>query len=433
MPKLSIVVPSLNVHKYIRECLDSIINQTCTDIEVICVDAGSTDGTLEILQEYAQKDARIKLIISSKKSYGYQVNLGMDQASGEYVGIVESDDFIETDMYEHLYKTAKENNLDCVKGDHHIVKGEKSDYDKVLIKALSGDNELLYGQILGLNEYDKKFAGYLYTWAGIYKREYIEENRIRHNETPGASYQDNGFWFQTMIYAKRMMFVNFSGYNLRRDNFDSSFFSKEKMHCIRDEYDFIHKIIEEADIDNKQTLLEYCFKFRFYAYTGQERRLNDHNFTIFYKYLWEDTHKALEKNEINLKLFQQKYMMYLVYVLNCDEPLRFISSDFVRTDTMNLMTNSDNIYLYGAGIIGRQIYEKLQEIGLESKVKGFIVTDKSNKTNIDGLQVFQYDEVQVGPDDIIIISVKDAFKQEIEDILRDNYKCKVFYWKTVFW
>lgn len=433
MPKISIVVPSLNVHKYIRECLDSILNQTCTDIEIICVDAGSRDGTLEILQEYAKKDLRIKLIGSSKKSYGYQVNLGMDQASGEYVGIVESDDFIDPDMYQYLYQIAKENDLDCVKGNHHIVKGDKLDYDKHLIKALSGDNKLLYEQILGLDEYEKKFAGYLYTWAGIYKREYIEENRIRHNETPGASYQDNGFWFQTMIYAKRMMFVNFSGYNLRRDNFDSSFFSKEKMHCIRDEYDFIHKIIEEENIDNKQTLLEYCFKFRFYAYTGQERRLDDNNFAIFYKYLWEDTHKALEKNEINLKLFQKKYMMYLVYVLNDDSPLRFISLHFVRADIMKLMTNSGNIYLYGAGIIGKQIYEKMQEVGLERKIKGFIVTDKSNATNIDGLQTYQYDEIQVEPDDIVIISVKDAYKQEIEDILRDNYKCKCFYWKTVFW
>ena len=98
MPKISIIMPSLNVAAYIRECIESVINQTITDIEILCIDAGSTDGTLEILEEYAIKDSRIRLIKSDKKSYGYQINTGIDMAMGEYLGIVETDDCIETDM-----------------------------------------------------------------------------------------------------------------------------------------------------------------------------------------------------------------------------------------------------------------------------------------------------------------------------------------------
>ena len=101
--KVSVILPSLNVKKYIRECIDSVIHQTLKEIEVIFVDAGSTDGTLEILEEYSSKDDRITLMRSDKKSYGYQVNLGIKQARGKYIGIVETDDFIDPKMYEELY------------------------------------------------------------------------------------------------------------------------------------------------------------------------------------------------------------------------------------------------------------------------------------------------------------------------------------------
>ena len=100
MPKVSIVMPSLNVRPYIEECLDSVQNQTLKDIEILCVDAGSTDGTLEFLRERAAADSRIQVIESDRKSYGYQINLGIKAAKGEYFAILESDDYIIPEMYE---------------------------------------------------------------------------------------------------------------------------------------------------------------------------------------------------------------------------------------------------------------------------------------------------------------------------------------------
>ena len=83
MPVVSILMPSLNVVKYISECMESVIRQTLKDIEIICIDAGSTDGTFEKLVEYTEKDNRIRIIKSDRKSYGYQMNLGIDAAKGE--------------------------------------------------------------------------------------------------------------------------------------------------------------------------------------------------------------------------------------------------------------------------------------------------------------------------------------------------------------
>ena len=109
MPKVSIIMPSLNVAPYIEECIQSACRQTLTDIEILCIDAGSTDGTLEILQEFAKKDTRIRVLHSDVKSYGYQVNLGIKEATGEYVAILETDDYVDASMYETLYDAAVKN------------------------------------------------------------------------------------------------------------------------------------------------------------------------------------------------------------------------------------------------------------------------------------------------------------------------------------
>ena len=121
MPKISILLPSYNVASYIQECIESVMGQTLTDIEILCIDAGSTDGTSEIIEKYAAADRRIRLIKSDKKSYGYQINLGMDLAQGEFLGIVETDDCIGSHMYEVLYKAAIENVLDYVKAGFYTM------------------------------------------------------------------------------------------------------------------------------------------------------------------------------------------------------------------------------------------------------------------------------------------------------------------------
>ena len=118
--KISVVVPIFNVEDYIGDCLDSILDQSLKEFEVICVNDGSTDSSLEILKEYAAKDNRIKIINKDNAGYGHTMNIGMDMASGEYFVIVESDDFILPKMFETLYDAAKENDLDFVKSNLDI-------------------------------------------------------------------------------------------------------------------------------------------------------------------------------------------------------------------------------------------------------------------------------------------------------------------------
>ncbi|MBR3924526.1 MAG: glycosyltransferase family 2 protein, partial [Kiritimatiellae bacterium] len=123
MVVVSVIIPSLNVARYIEECIDSARNQTLRDIEIICVDAGSTDGTLEIIERKAKDDSRIRIIKSSRRSYGHQMNLGFAAATGKYVAILESDDFIKSGAYAHFVSLAEKTDADLIKADYYIVMG----------------------------------------------------------------------------------------------------------------------------------------------------------------------------------------------------------------------------------------------------------------------------------------------------------------------
>lgn len=109
---ISIIVPSFNEEKHISRCLDSILNQTFTDFEILCVDDNSTDSTFDIIKEYSVKDSRVKPLKNPAKGVSSARNFGIENASGDYIGFVDSDDFIQPQMYEFLLKAIQENNCE---------------------------------------------------------------------------------------------------------------------------------------------------------------------------------------------------------------------------------------------------------------------------------------------------------------------------------
>ena len=119
MPKISVIMPVCNVEKYLASCLDSALNQTMQDIEIICINDGSTDSSLAILRSYEAKDSRIKVIDKANAGYGAAMNDGLAIAAGEYVAILESDDRVCDNAWETLYAIAEENELDFVRGDYY--------------------------------------------------------------------------------------------------------------------------------------------------------------------------------------------------------------------------------------------------------------------------------------------------------------------------
>lgn len=240
MPKISVLIPVYNVEKYLRECLESLVNQTFKDIEFICINDGSTDSSLKILEEYAQKDSRIKIINKENSGYGASMNMGLDAASGEYIGIVESDDFVSSNMFEDLYNLAEKNNADIVKSDYYTYLTSKNQYKKagriIKFKCNKVINSKMQPKLLRMQAF---------IWSAIYKSEFLKKNNIRFLETKGASYQDTSFAFKTMALAERVYLTPKAYLNYRIDNENSSINSGEKVFAICEEYreitDFLNK------------------------------------------------------------------------------------------------------------------------------------------------------------------------------------------------
>ena len=212
MPKVSVVVPIYGVEKYLRQCVDSILSQTLKDIEVILVDDGSPDGCPAIVDEYAKRDSRVVAIHQLNGGYGRAVNHGIEQAKGEYIGIVESDDWIEPEMYERLYVQANHDDLDVMKSNFTpIFLG-----NRFLKSCPNVWREAPAENCVLSNEEAAVFLYYHPSiWTCIYKREFFESNQIEMAETKGASWQDNLFQVQTLCLASRIGFTKCSYYNYR--------------------------------------------------------------------------------------------------------------------------------------------------------------------------------------------------------------------------
>jgi len=247
-PKVTIVMPSLNVGKYIRQTMESVVNQTLKDIEIICVDAGSTDGTLEILQEFMENDDRISIMHSDKKSYGYQMNLGFDAARGEYLGIVETDDFADPDMFEKLYGQAVKDDADVVKSGFYYYWSTPVERDEPSPVA----SEMMCSKVLcPVRDFktpmeQAEFYNIKPTiWSAIYKADFIRKNNIRFNETPGASFQDASFNFKVFTMAERVRMMQDCFLHYRQDNESSSINSTGKVYCVCDEYEEMERFLKE--------------------------------------------------------------------------------------------------------------------------------------------------------------------------------------------
>lgn len=234
-PKISILVPCYNVEKYLRQCLDSVVSQTLRDIEIIVINDGSTDGTLDIIREYASRDDRIKIIDKPNEGYGKSMNRGLDMARGEYIGIVESDDWADPHMFEDLTRIADDYGVQIVKSDFYeytTINGPRSVKHSICPR-------MDCGHVINPNIRSGIFWSRPSIWSAIYRRDFLNENGIRFLESPGASYQDTGFNFKVWAMASRAYLTDAAYMHYRCDNENSSVKSKGKIFCICDEWDEI--------------------------------------------------------------------------------------------------------------------------------------------------------------------------------------------------
>ena len=376
-PKVSIVIPIYNVEQYLRECLDSVINQTLKEIEIICVNDGSTDGCLDILQEYAQKDDRIIIIDKANFGYGHTMNRGFEKATGEYIGIVESDDYVDLHMYEDLYKIAVKNELDVVKADFHRFVYEenkiKLDLNKVARDAAN------YNRVYRPFDNPEVFRFIMNTWSGIYRTDYIRQYNIDHNETPGASYQDNGFWFKSFVHAERIMFVDKPYYMNRRDNPNSSVHNKNKVYCACDEYKYIKAYLEQFPELNERFNNMYYLKM-YHTYMFTYNRIGEEFRREFLSVFSRNFAEAYNKNELNNIEFTQNEWEQILWIIRDPEEYFFETRKNKRVSVIIPIYNASE---YLKETLSSLVNQTLQDIEI------ICVNDGSTDNSMDILLDFQ--------------------------------------------
>lgn len=368
MIKVSVITYVKNDKAHIAKCLQSVIDQTLKDIEIIVVDGGSTDGTMDIIRDFEQSDSRVR-VMSTGIGVGKQFNTGLIAASGEYIGICESDDFISPEMFEKEYEVASKFNLDFLQADfngifeisgviHRIPLGtnyENSVYETLLNPS---DDE----RILKVNA-----SGF---WSGVYRREFLLENGIFMNETPGASYQDTSFSFLTKVYAKRAWVMRDRFYEYRQDNFHSSTNDPKRMKAIFKEYDMLEKRLRDAG--EFEQYKEYYLRLRiqgtswFYGILDKEGR--DNLFPVISKDILthvsseEYTCEKLDEFEKSLvenasKTPEDLYHAAVPYKESNPEVDRF-------EEELRYIDENDKVVIFGAGKLGEKLWLFLAERGI---------------------------------------------------------------------
>lgn len=194
-PKVSVIIPVYNAERTLPICLNSILNQTLRNIEIICVDDGSKDKSLKILNEYASKDKRITIIHHENCGIACTINTGLTLVKGQYISIVDADDWIELDTYETVYKTAEDNDVDIVHFAHfrkREVRGPK-------------ENKILHGIDAAWSQID--FSSDPYYWSRLYKKSLIIDNKILYDTSEKIA-ADGLFNLDVIPYVKSIFELN---------------------------------------------------------------------------------------------------------------------------------------------------------------------------------------------------------------------------------
>ncbi len=241
--KVSVVVPVYNAEKYLRRCLDSLRKQTLKDIEIICVNDGSTDRSAEILAEYATHDKRIKVITQENQYIGAARNRGIDTATGEYIGFVDSDDWVSPNYFADLYKVAKKHDTDVAVAGRkdHVHRWRQMSSWSNIIWVMTGKD------VFNVDE-DSIYKVTQLVWDKIYRRDFLNRHKIRF-PTLRVMYEDFHFTVSVLLYALRVAIAKDSFYYYNVADFSVSRYKLE-------ENDAGQKIVvRNFSLDNPQLLL----------------------------------------------------------------------------------------------------------------------------------------------------------------------------------
>ncbi len=318
MYKISVVIPIFNSEKYLHKCLDSIINQTLNDIEIILIDDGSTDNSMNIIEQYGKKYSNIKY--KSKKNEGQAIarNLGIEMSSGEFISFVDSDDYIEKTMFEKLYLKAIGENADIVICDYI----EEFKNKKIPRKSLYVDSDNLQ------KRYILSVAG---PCSKIIKSDLFKQNNIRFLEN--SIYEDLAIIPALALYTNKIAYYEEALYYyvVRQNSTMQQVKYNKKLEAIFNVMEYVYKQFEEKGYDDEIEFLYinhllYAGCGRFLRYKGTEDLICKIINIINSKYPNWKNNKYFQKQTTAYKLICNIFMRNKSFELNMYKLFRKIKN-----------------------------------------------------------------------------------------------------------
>lgn len=315
MCKLSIIVPVYNGEKYIGKTVDSILNQTFEDFELILINDGSTDGTRKILEECREEDKRLKVIHQENSGPGAARNVGIREARGEYIGFVDGDDYIDKEMYEKLLNVVVNNKVEMVMCGYT----EKRDEDEIVVRANLQDREILFQKDIEdsiISTFIKNVNfGYFALWNKIYYKEFLLENDLFIEEDRK---QGEDWWFNIRVFCKlqSVVYIDEPLYYYIRQNSESlmNAYNESNIDYLNRGYEQILPIAKKYQLDTEE--LEMRRLVNIYGYLRATMKYNRKRFFIIRdtKIDWIQVNGLLKKHrkkllirvQIFYKLFAKK-------------------------------------------------------------------------------------------------------------------------------
>lgn len=280
--KVSIIIPIYNTEKYVSQCLESVLNQTLRDIEIICINDGSRDNSLRILQNYAQQDNRIVVVDIKNSGAGIARNKGLEIAKGEYIGFIDSDDWVSENYFEELYTLTKANNADMSATSKAVLwySEDKADY-----KYLGfNENETVCKTI---EDKERVVITTGVTWNKIYRNSFLKKNNIKCYEIKGCACEDNYFSVLSIILANTIIVTDTCEYYYRQNPESITKAAKtEKDFNVTELYLAIDKFIEGLSITNDEKAM--------WLNILKERKIDD--FSLFYREMHPRYQKKFEQH-----------------------------------------------------------------------------------------------------------------------------------------
>lgn len=397
MVKVSIVIPCYNVENYIKMCLDSVLMQTLQDIEIICVDDGSTDGTFCILKQYGNIVHNLSVLQQKNQGSGIARNLGIAVAKGEYLAFMDADDFYPAkDTLEKMYVTAKKESAEICGGSGCVFRNNIYNYTGFRKGFVFSNDSWI----------DKKdYPTYHGYWRFIYKSDLIRENHICFPDYIRC--QDPPFFLRALACAKSIYCMKEVTYVYRKEHKQIFFTQKQAIDFAKGMRDSLMLAQEEGMLAVRYQLLNELqgeLSALMYLYAEKDDEMN-HVIHDFNQIISGDKE---EKNEIWRLKEGEEIAPYIRNVRN------------EMGDLLEQLMMEETVLIYGAGTVGKRVKAFLEEN--EISLEAFVVSDtRQNADSLDGLQIRCIDDYVDRKDNcMVIIATFPYLHEEIRNTLREK-------------